>query len=89
MHLAMVGAGLMHGGVGWRVKLRFQHVEFMKEEKSSFLKKRTKKPVLFWCARCGTARLKEQKFFVSFFQKRNSCFCFLTRPAERSDTATF
>jgi hypothetical protein len=48
------------------------------KEECSFLKKRTKK-LLTIGARLGpaaslTLTLKQQKFFVSFFQKRNTCF---------------
>jgi hypothetical protein len=47
----------------------------MKEERSSFLKKRTKKLLIPWqAAFCLDAHRKNQKFFASFFQKRTSCF---------------
>jgi hypothetical protein len=41
-----------------------------KEERSSFLKKRSKKLLLFQARLGGQVRDSEQKFFGSFFQKR-------------------
>jgi hypothetical protein len=50
------------------------------EGSSSFLKKRTKKLLLLVIPHCavsvdGSALLRKQKFFASFFQKRSACFC--------------
>jgi hypothetical protein len=53
-----------------RVPTRIESDSPLKES-SSFLKKRTKKP-LFYSGRCRLAGLMNQKFFVSFFQKRNT-----------------
>jgi hypothetical protein len=46
----------------------------MKEESSSFLKKRTKKLLQIGLSGTTGARASVQKFFASFFQKRSPCF---------------
>jgi hypothetical protein len=46
------------------------------KEESSFLKKRSKKLLDYWCDAVPTVHLNEQKFFGSFFQKRTLSFCF-------------
>jgi hypothetical protein len=48
--------------------------EILKEESSSFLKKRTKKLLPFWYGVWGSGELNNQKFFGSFFQKRTAFF---------------
>jgi hypothetical protein len=46
----------------------------MKKEARSFLKKRTKKLLIVGLGAVPGAESKSQKFFVSFFQKRNVFF---------------
>jgi hypothetical protein len=59
-----------------------RHAILREKGSSSFLKKRTKK-LLFVRVRIapGGAELREQKFFVSFFQKRNASFLLTDCPA--------
>jgi hypothetical protein len=41
-----------------------------RKESSSFLEKRTKKLLLFWCACWGKARTQQARVFASFFKKK-------------------
>jgi len=44
------------------------------EERTSFLKKRSKKLLVIWTEVVSAPLARGQKFFGSFFQKRTSCF---------------
>jgi hypothetical protein len=46
----------------------------LREERTSFLKKRSKKLLLIWSEVVSRPLAREQKFFGSFFQKRTACF---------------